>query len=119
MTAIYGYKWTSANGEAFDYKSHVGQVWMAKTAHLEEEDWFKAVERCEKDVRDKSKIGEEFWPPNYEVFVLYATESRNPKYWNGAPGEFVHRLPEPEEVKEERKARGRERCGAIRAIFDD
>lgn len=114
MTALYGYKWTSANGEEFDERSHVGQVWLAKTAHLENEDWFKAVDRCEKEVRDKTKTGDECWPPSYEVFLTYATEARN-----RAHKLFVPRLPESKEAKEERKARGREKCSALRSMFDD
>ena len=119
MTALYGYKWTSANGEEFEERTHVGRVWIDKTKDLTDEDWFRAVDRCEKEVRDRTKTGDESWPPSYEVFVTYAKESRKSKYWNGAPGEFVHRLPEPKEAKEERKTRGRERIGTIRSIFDE
>ena len=114
MTALYGYKWTSANGEEFDERSHVGQVWLAKTEKMENEDWFKAVDRCEKEVRDRTKTGDESWPPSYEVFLTYATEARNQ-----AHKMFKPRLPEPKEDREARKESGRRRCSALRAIFDD
>ena len=114
MTALYGYKWTSANGEEFEPRSHVGRVWIDKTQDLTDEDWFKAVDRCEKEVRDRTKTGEESWPPSYEVFVTYAKESRN-----RAHKLFIPRLPESKEDKEARKARNRERIGTIRALFDE
>jgi len=114
MTALYGYKWTSANGEEFEGRSHVGRVWIDKTKDLSDEDWFRAVDRCKKEVRDRTKTGDESWPPSYEVFIAYAQEARN-----RAHRIFVPRLPESKESKEERKARGREKISGIRSIFDE
>ena len=114
MALLYGYKWTSTNGEEFDERTHAGQVWLAKTADLTNEEWFKAVDRCEKEVTDRLKTGDDCWPPSYQEFISYATEFRN-----RAHKVFTPRLPESKEAKEERKARGRERIGTLRAIFDE
>ncbi len=114
MTALYGYKWTSINGEEFDENSHVGQVWLSKTQALNNDDWFRAVDRCEKEVRDRTKTGEDSWPPSYEVFVTYAKESRG-----GAYKLFKPSLPEPKEDKEARKAASREKLRRIQSIIDE
>lgn len=114
MAMLYGYKWTSVNGEEFDERSHAGQVWINKTADLDNDDWFKAVDRCEKEIREKTKTGDECWPPNYEEFVTYARESRN-----AAHRLFKPSLPEPKEVKAARKERGKEHCRRLLSIFDE
>jgi hypothetical protein len=111
---LYGYKWTSINGEEFDERSHAGQVWLNKTAHLTDQQWFKGVERCEKEMQSKLKTGDEVWPPSYIQFVEFCNE-RN----TGANRRFTFSLPEPEDVKRERKERGLQHTARILSIFDD
>ena len=114
MTMLYGYKWTKVNGEEFAERTHAGQVWIAKTEELTDEEWFAAVDRCEREVRQNTKIGDDSWPPSYEEFVAYARDSGNKAYKR-----FTFGLPEPETVRKDRKNRGRQACEKLLSIFDE
>ena len=110
---LYGYKWTSINGEEFEERSHAGQVWLQKTEDLTDQQWFKAVSACEKRSSDRARDGQKNWPPSYEEFVTYAKENEN----RGKV--FVSRLPEPKEIKSKRKREALKKLDKIKSIFDE
>lgn len=129
MTRLYGHKWVSKEGEfPVDENGQIDRghdniygfrVWFDCVKDFTDEQWRQGVDRIESNVREAARVGDESWPPSYEEFAAYATTKKSAKYWNGAPGEFVHSLPESKEAKEERKARGREKCSAILSIFNE
>ena len=113
MTRLYGYKWTSKEGE-LDTESYGFKLWLSETSHLTDEQWKRGVKRCEDEMRAKVKIGDESWPPSYVEFVEYCNEKPN-----GTFKRFTFALPEPEEIKQQRKERGLEHTTKILSIFDD
>lgn len=114
MALLYGYKWTSVNGEEFDHETQAGQLWIRKTKELSKEEWFKAVDRCEQEVREKTRIGDESWPPSYEEFIAYATEHRN-----RAHKLFTPSLPQPPEIRSKRKRLALESLDKIKSMLDE
>lgn len=87
---------------------------MDAVKDLTDEQWRRGVDRIQNNIREAAKIGDESWPPNYEEFVTYATENRNASH-----KVFTPCLPESEEAKAERKAKGRERMATIKSLFDE
>lgn len=124
MTRLYGHKWVSKEGEfPIDEHGRLDQthdniygfrVWFDTVKDLTDDQWRQGVDRIERNVREAARLGDDSWPPSYEEFIAYATATKS-----GAYKVFEARLPESKEAKEERKARGRERIGTLRAIFDD
>lgn len=124
MTRLYGHKWVSKEGDfPIDDQGRIDKghpniygfrVWFDAVKHLTDEQWKRGVDRVQSNIREAAKIGDESWPPSFEEFVTYATENRN-----SAHKYFMRGLPEPKEVKEARKERGREECKKLLSIFDD
>lgn len=112
MTRLYGYKWTSKEGE-LDVDSYGFKLWFKETEHLTDEQWRRGVKRCEDEMRDRVKCGDESWPPSYVEFVEYCNEKKN-----GTFKRFTFALPEPEKVKIERKKKGIEHTKKLLSIFD-
>lgn len=113
MTRLYGYKWTSKEGE-LDPRSYGFRLWCEKTEEIPRDDWIRGFDRCESDLRHSAKVGDECWPPSYAEFVGFCDAPKKPKYFfNGGL------LPEPPELKEARMERGRAHMDKLKGIFDE
>ena len=112
MTRLYGYKWTSKEGE-LDTESYGFKLWLSETSHLTDDQWERGVKRCEDEMRAKVKIGDESWPPSYVEFVEYCNEKKNAAFRR-----FKFGLPEPECVIRERKEKGVKHTRRILDMFD-
>ena len=90
------------------------RIWVDATKDFTEQQWIRGVDRVQKNIREAVKQGNESWPPSYEEFSVYATESKN-----ASQKIFTPSLPEPESARAERKAKGVERMATLKGIFDE
>jgi hypothetical protein len=116
MTRLYGYKWTSREGEVdIDLPDSLGfKLWLEKTGHLTNEQWKKGIDRCEKNLRYAARSGDDCWPPSYAEFIGYCDETSSGMYKL-----FKISTPESKERKNKRRAKGRQECKKLLSIFDD
>ena len=124
MTRLYGHKWISREGEfPANENGHIDKghpniygfrVWFDAVKDLSDEQWRRGVDRIEKNIREKAKIGDESWPPSYEEFIAYATEHRNRAHKYFAPS-----LPQPPEIRSKRKRLALESLDKIKSMLDE
>ncbi len=118
MIQLYGHKWHSAQGDKLTEKNDFSTnfiLWCKKTAHLSEKQWRNGFEKLEFEVQEAGRRGKQVWPPSYAEFIGMCEIDPGAS----AHKLFVPRLPEPKEVKSERKEKGRQRMDSIKSLFDE
>jgi len=116
MAGLYGYKWTSTMGETGGdlRKSFHFNMWLDKTRELTLDQWQKGVDRCEANLRQSGKTGDECWPPSYAEFLGFCDEESK-----GIYKVFPAVLPESAEYKSKRKRAAEKGIKRLNSIFDD
>ena len=115
MTRLYGYKWTGKEGE-LDVRSYGFKLWCEKTDDLGDDQWLRALNRCEKDLINAGKEGREMWPPSYAEFIGFAQPEKAP---SGAYRVFAPALPISDDMKASRKAAAEKGCQKLMSMFED
>ena len=118
MTSLYGYKWTKKEGklEDVDEDSYSFNLWCEKTECLSNDEWLRALNRCEKDLISAGKEGREMWPPSYAEFIGFAQPEKAP---SGSYRVFAPALPISDEMKASRKAAAEKGCQNLMSMFED
>lgn len=116
MASLYGYKWTSKEGESDSdlLDSYNFKLWLDKTVHLTNDQWRRGVDRCENDLRHSARRGDDCWPPSYAEFIGFCDESKT-----GIYKMFPKELQESDEDKSKRKREAEKGIKRLNSIFDD